>query len=190
MRTLIYIDPGVSGALAHRGADGDIDVRDLPIITETTKSGKSRNRVDGGALTSILWNLVCEDRVTRGDRSVDDAPIIGVEIPPHINASKFTAARQWMNYGICLASAESCCKHPIVEPTRPKEVAAHHGIGGGTYAENKAEAVEKACEAWPELVALIKVPPTGRQRTTQIKDGRADALLGLKFMIDRESREG
>lgn len=185
MRTLIYIDPGVSGALACRCHDGRITVDDLPTVNEPTRDGKARRRVDGGVLTKMLH------RIWQGSwAGSSPVPIIGVEAPPHINASKFTAARQWMNYGICLAAAESCCPSPIVEPTRPKEVVSHHGIGGGTYAENKAEAVEKACEVWPELGALIKVPPTGRQRTTQIKDGRADALLGLKFMIDREEREG
>jgi len=72
VRTLIYIDPGVKGAIAWRVAHcPDVCVEDLPNLTVflkgTSKSGrrKERNRTDGGKLFNLMSLLAdgCEGLV-------------------------------------------------------------------------------------------------------------------------------
>jgi len=100
-----------------------------------------------------------------------------------------------MNYGIALAVAEGVSSSVDVSEVQvcsPANVRDFHGIKGKGDDHNKRKAanVAKAIEVYPHLESQILVPPQGRERKTQVKDGRADALLGLAYLIDREEREG
>jgi hypothetical protein len=193
VRTLIYIDPGVKGAIAWRVAHcPDVCVEDLPNITvflkSKTKGGKrkERNRTDGAKLFDLMTLLSdgCEGLA------------IGIEALPNVfKTGRMSAMFQGMNYGIALTAAESVrleFGETDVQVCDPAKVRAFHGIKGkgDDHDERKAANVVKAIEVYPHLESQILVPPQGRERTTQVKDGRADALLGLAYLIDQEEREG
>ena len=185
MRTLIYIDPGAHGGIAWRDFLGDIRIADLPKITveRIIKSGKVRKttRTDAEGLRRLFSQI----RIFK----TDDGISIGYETPSlKGTGGQHSLLVQGMNVGIVLGVAVATCPFAIVEEFDSREVKAAMGCESG--GDTKAAAVKRACELFPEFASQIKVPPVGRQRTVQVKDGRADALLGLKFMIDREEREG
>ena len=189
MRTLIAIDPGVTGAIAWRLGTGAIGVNDLPCLSVFLKSKKkdgtrrTRNRTDGVMLSDTLRSLCAHPGTVT----------IGVEALPNrpFSSSTMSAMFQGMNYGIALGVAESVdgAEVVIVDPAKVREFAGVLGEGGD-HNERKEANVGRAVELFPALRNQILVPPTGRQRKTQIKDGRADALLMLAYMIDKDGREG
>ena len=192
MRVLIYIDPGKSGGIAWRDAAGDVHVDDLPKRTielqgkRKDSSPKTREVTDAVALS---WMFV---RMDWYDDDHPEPPLVAWERWANSGKSSTTSAiLQGRNAGIVEGVVAGVMPDAIAEEHYSKEVRSTCGVpSGGTYEERKAAAVERACELWPSFVDKIKVHPAGRQRTVQVKDGRADALLGLKFMIDREEREG
>ena len=189
MRVLIYIDPGKNGGIAWRDAAGDVYVDDLPKRTIELQgkrkdgSPKTREVTDADGLADMLKDIDTPNRyeVTAAwERWANSG-----------KSSTTSAILQGRNAGIVEGVVAGVMPDAIAEEHYSKEVRSTCGVpSGGTYEERKAAAVERACELWPAFVDKIKVHPAGRQRTVQVKDGRADALLGLKFMIDREEREG
>lgn len=192
MRTLIYIDPGVKGAIAWRVDHFTVcGVADLPMFKTLLKSkGKSgkvreRNETDAEKAFAMLASL------TDGHRQ-----LTGIESLPNVfNTGRTAAMRQGMNYGLIKGVAESVAAMTglgCVEVISPETVRDFHGLKGegDGHDERKAANVAKAIELFPEMEAQILVPPQGRERKVQVKDGRADALLGLAYLIDREGREG
>lgn len=186
MRTLIYIDPGSQGGIAWRDYLGEIRVADLPVLTverkSKTKSGKPRKttRTDAGKLSGMLAMAV---------RLATHPPLIGYEAPSlKGTGGRHSLVAQGVNVGIVLGVAVATCPFALVEEFDSREVKAATGCEGG--GDTKKAAVERACELFPGFAEQIKAPSTKSPRGYVAKDGRADALLGLKFMIDRESREG
>ena len=187
MRTLIYIDPGSQGGIAWRDYLGEICVDDLPVLTverkSKTKSGKPRKttRTDAGGLKRLIVRV--------GGQIPAPAPFIGYEAPSLKGiGGRHSLVSQGVNVGIVLGVAVATCPFALVEEFDSREVKAATGCESG--GDTKEAAVERACELFPDLTEQIKVPSTRSPRGYVAKDGRADALLGLKFMIYREEREG
>ena len=191
MRVLIYIDPGKNGGIAWRDSAGDVYVDDLPKRTIELQgkrkdgSPKTREVTDASGLAVSLRFII-------DGEPMDHFPIVAWERWSKSGKSSTTSAiLQGRNAGIVEGVVAGVMPDAIAEEHYAKDVRAACGVpSGGTYEERKAAAVERACELWPAFVDKIKVPPAGRQRTVQVKDGRADALLGLWYLMDRESREG
>ena len=192
MRTLIYIDPGVKGAIAWRVAHcSEVCVEDLPVFKTLRKSkgknGKRRELSETDAEKSFSVLALLAD---------GHSSLIGIESLPNVfKTGRMAAMRQGMNYGLIKGVAESVAAMTglgCVEVISPADVRDFHGIKGkgDDHDERKAANVAKAIEVYPSLEQQILVPPQGRERKTQVKDGRADALLGLAYLIDREEREG
>ena len=192
MRTLIYMDTGGSGALAWRGPDGETWVTDLPVTVFKFKNGKEKTEVDAESLSDAIAI------VTGGEPST-----IGVEaLPGTSKGSVWSAMLQGANFGRCEAVAR-LTSGAIAETHRAVDVRAALGItvkvtkvGKKATAQEKAAAKVKrketacayAAERFPHLRAQIYPPAGGRKKKPY--DGRADALCGLAYLIDREEREG
>ena len=192
MRTLIYMDTGGSGALAWRGPDGAIGVADLPVIVHIFANGNKKTEVDSTSLANAVDRVRCDGPST-----------IGVEaLPGTSRGSVWSAMLQGANFGRCETVAR-LTPGAIAETHRAVDVRASIGITvkvtkAGKKATPKEKAAAKvkrketacayAAERFPRLRDQIYPPAGGRKKKPY--DGRADALCGLAYLIDREEREG
>lgn len=202
-RILMTIDPGGSGGVAWRDLAGEVHVEDLPASTIELKSkranGKCKERtiVDAYALADLITSAM-------PPASVHVIPItIGIEalFAGAAKMSAFSALLQGANFGrvegVALAIAHA---NPRREVTliESREWRAFHGIKGKDYEERKAQAVLKALELFPHHEIIVTPPPkmtkagkpSKRQPAAEVKDGRADALLMLAYLIHKHEREG
>ena len=192
MRTLIYMDTGGSGALAWRGYDGVVGVVDLPVIVIEFANGNKKTEVESNDLSNLIEGIR------------DGGPAtLGVEaLPGTSKGSVWSAMLQGANFGRCETVAR-LTPNSITETHRAVDVRAALGITvkvekAGKKATSKEKAAAKvrrketacayAAERFPHLRDQIYPPAGGRKKKPY--DGRADALCGLAYLIDREEREG
>ena len=188
--THVAVDPGIEGAIAWLDEAGQRRVRDLPVRVVELKS-----RTPAGAPRRRRVTDVAElARVVRDEvRPAPGCELLVEALAPSFHrgrkatggreqsVSAATASVQGANYGRVLGVLGALLgRVPPVASARAWR--SSHGLAGRDQEERKAQAVARACALLPELEPVIRVAPTGRQRKTQVKDGRADALLLLLYL--------
>lgn len=194
---LVYMDTGAAGALAWRDFAGGYGVADLPVV----KVELQATRADGKPkrVTEVNARELHRRLVALG---FDDGGIIGIEALPQTGGqgNPVSFLRQGANFGRCEGAAYAV-EGAVVETHRAFDVRNALGIPAIEMPRRASKAEQRqvkearklvacrfATDYFPELRDLIFPPASSRKKKPY--DGRADALCGLAFLLEREKREG